>query len=568
MDNDSWNSEETSATASLSKWLAITIVSVLLIGGGGAVLNGCVITPLRTGEVVKRAVTGYEGIEHFFAIEREVHETRFSRESEPFTYWSRVGLSAVLSLILLWPGIANLIGGFMRSPGLAIGYLPDDRPGPRDGKCSCPHCENSIAFDFNYSGTEIECPHCQGRLLLPESDVVEHSGRTKSAEHPLILLVPAVALLSFLFAWIFQSIDYWIMGLAAIVVGVLFEINYRLQRRRGRFIPGKIVGHEKVRRGGDGDSWHSVIEYSNGDRTDTFLSAVGFGISVFGLFSIKPPLPRIGKRVDVLMVDGEPTSERLKLPFRVFVVTFFCIVGVTIIAQHKMGEAIAQSKSEERSAQSATTTSFSQIETREWTEQNLPLLLAASDENPEDTIAAMTLAALQLWFDQDAAFEATRKRMLGWAAGTQKPQVAERVAKLYSLRPYTVAEHQTNVVSLSNTALFGTGGRPDRWTHMAYGMVVYRLGDFDVADDYLLTAVNAIPAGQSQPLVEGVCGYYRAMILFQRGRHGEAKALYRATYSSMKPLPSDPRNPLAGGATHDDLILWLACREAKSLLGE
>jgi hypothetical protein len=34
----------------------------------------------------------------------------------------------------------------------------------------------------------------------------------------------------------------------------------------------------------------------------------------------------------------------------------------------------------------------------------------------------------------------------------------------------------------------------------------------------------------------------------------------------MKPLPADERNPLADGAGPDDLIVWLAYREAKAML--
>jgi len=34
----------------------------------------------------------------------------------------------------------------------------------------------------------------------------------------------------------------------------------------------------------------------------------------------------------------------------------------------------------------------------------------------------------------------------------------------------------------------------------------------------------------------------------------------------MKPLPADEQNPLAGGADHDDLILWLAYNEAKAMI--
>ena len=34
----------------------------------------------------------------------------------------------------------------------------------------------------------------------------------------------------------------------------------------------------------------------------------------------------------------------------------------------------------------------------------------------------------------------------------------------------------------------------------------------------------------------------------------------------MKPLPRDENNPLAGDANHDDLILWLAYKEAKAMI--
>jgi hypothetical protein len=34
----------------------------------------------------------------------------------------------------------------------------------------------------------------------------------------------------------------------------------------------------------------------------------------------------------------------------------------------------------------------------------------------------------------------------------------------------------------------------------------------------------------------------------------------------MKPLPSDENNLLAAGANQDDLVLWLAYKEANALL--
>ena len=48
------------------------------------------------------------------------------------------------------------------------------------------------------------------------------------------------------------------------------------------------------------------------------------------------------------------------------------------------------------------------------------------------------------------------------------------------------------------------------------------------------------------------------MSLFRQGKTAEAAELFKATESRMKPLPRDERNPLAGNATVDDLILWIA----------
>lgn len=62
------------------------------------------------------------------------------------------------------------------------------------------------------------------------------------------------------------------------------------------------------------------------------------------------------------------------------------------------------------------------------------------------------------------------------------------------------------------------------------------------------------------------CSFYRAMSLFRQGNRDEARRLAVAAARPMRPLP-DPRNPLADGADHDHLILWLAYREAKAVIG-
>jgi hypothetical protein len=57
------------------------------------------------------------------------------------------------------------------------------------------------------------------------------------------------------------------------------------------------------------------------------------------------------------------------------------------------------------------------------------------------------------------------------------------------------------------------------------------------------------------------------MILFRQGKKDEAGKLANATTSQMKPLPGDEKNPLADGAHFEDLIVWLAYKEAKALIG-
>ena len=61
--------------------------------------------------------------------------------------------------------------------------------------------------------------------------------------------------------------------------------------------------------------------------------------------------------------------------------------------------------------------------------------------------------------------------------------------------------------------------------------------------------------------------FYRAMSLFRQGKEAEARKLASEAVARMKPLPADENNPLNGGANADDLILWMAFKEANALFG-
>ena len=94
-------------------------------------------------------------------------------------------------------------------------------------------------------------------------------------------------------------------------------------------------------------------------------------------------------------------------------------------------------------------------------------------------------------------------------------------------------------------------------------MAEYRSGNDAAADEALLAAAKA---GPNNRYVTGISAFYRAMSLFRQGKPDEARKLAIAAAAKMKPLPKDEKNPLAGNADHDDLILWLAYKEAKALI--
>ena len=64
----------------------------------------------------------------------------------------------------------------------------------------------------------------------------------------------------------------------------------------------------------------------------------------------------------------------------------------------------------------------------------------------------------------------------------------------------------------------------------------------------------------------GMSSFYRAMSLFRQGKNDEARKLATEAAAKMKPPPKDEKNPPAGYDFHNDLILWLAYKEAKALI--
>ena len=56
------------------------------------------------------------------------------------------------------------------------------------------------------------------------------------------------------------------------------------------------------------------------------------------------------------------------------------------------------------------------------------------------------------------------------------------------------------------------------------------------------------------------------MIPFRQGKAGEARKLFSEAEALMKPLPAADRLALQSEVTTDEIIIWLAYKEARTLL--
>jgi hypothetical protein len=161
----------------------------------------------------------------------------------------------------------------------------------------------------------------------------------------------------------------------------------------------------------------------------------------------------------------------------------------------------------------------------------------------------------------DKELAASRRRILALAKGTQEAMLADCAAKVCSLSPSADKAEREAALALGRTGVKVGNGRP--WNLLALGMAEYCNGENAAADQTLFRAAEA---GKNLPQFAPCAAFYRAMILFRQGKENEARKLAREAVAKMKPPPKDENNPLADNVTHDDLIVWLAYKEARALI--
>ncbi len=192
------------------------------------------------------------------------------------------------------------------------------------------------------------------------------------------------------------------------------------------------------------------------------------------------------------------------------------------------------------------------------------------DDNPSDinfrrdlSYGYMRIAALQAWFGQDKELSSTCEKLLSLAKDTEGPPVAEWAAKCCSLRQADPKRCETALVLARRVVEHGKGSQWLVYYEMALGMAEYRSGHFAEADAALTAAMN--DPGKNNA-VSSTSAFYRAMGQFRQGKTDLARKLATEAAAKMKPLPVDEQKPLKGGADENDLIMWLAYKEAKAMI--
>jgi tetratricopeptide (TPR) repeat protein len=201
--------------------------------------------------------------------------------------------------------------------------------------------------------------------------------------------------------------------------------------------------------------------------------------------------------------------------------------------------------------------------------QALAIWQKLADVNPAslalDGVARgyLAVAAQQAWLGQEQEWAATCERALSLARDTKIALVADKVAKICSLRPSNDKRRRAALLLARRAVELGKGHQYLAYFQMDLGMAEYRSGHFAEADAALLAAIEA---GKDDRYIAGTSAFYHALSLFRQGKPDEARQLATQAAAKMKPLPKDAKNPLAGGGGFDDLILWLAYREAKDTI--
>jgi hypothetical protein len=188
----------------------------------------------------------------------------------------------------------------------------------------------------------------------------------------------------------------------------------------------------------------------------------------------------------------------------------------------------------------------------------------AMRQAPEDSLRALHLAVLYIWFQRDQRHGELCRRWLAEAEDAGNATTLERAAKACLIHPGIDPQMAAQAADISRTALRQLKGSPGLlpWAQLTAGIANLRIGSHDDANELLTTAASA-----ENPLVQGPALFFRSILRAERGDAKEARRDFEAARRLMPPVPDrDAVTPALDN--HDQLVFWLAYDEARLRLGD
>jgi serine/threonine protein kinase/WD40 repeat protein len=217
-------------------------------------------------------------------------------------------------------------------------------------------------------------------------------------------------------------------------------------------------------------------------------------------------------------------------------------------------------------ARSKSPESFSVLQRPRVTLQQIAFTFEKLHKNPADNSKILRDAGvLWAWLGKTDNYLAMCRQALRFAENSRMPIDAERAINLCSLRPSTDAELLKAALQLEPLA---KERRSLPLYQMTLGMAEYRQQKHSAADRFFQAAAQADPDDPNLKFVPGISEIYRAMSLLKQGNQAAARELFNRVESNMVPLPANEQNVPADMAGPDQLVLWLAYKEAKAMFQE
>jgi tetratricopeptide (TPR) repeat protein len=182
-------------------------------------------------------------------------------------------------------------------------------------------------------------------------------------------------------------------------------------------------------------------------------------------------------------------------------------------------------------------------------------------DHDSDSLALtyLTAAAEQAWLGRDKEYEETCRQALELGRRSSSLATLERAVKVCCLRAGGQATRFADSLELAREAARLCEPRSSLpYFHLAVGMCQFRNANWSEADTSLR---KAMVTGGDDFHVRQTAALYRAMTWFQLGKRDAARKMATEVLSKIEPGARHTRI-----YDHNDLILWIACQEAKDLL--